>query len=192
MAKDYKNRARKKPEPASKSIGSGISSSLWFIAGLAIGLFVAYLIYGKYSKPQEVAECPPATVQTTSAPAQNTEPVAKKIPYDFYKILPGLKKSYPNEEIEERRKHITDRLGNEYHGPYWLQIGSFASDSDANRLKGRLLLEGHKPLVRKIHVKGTVRFRVYTGPYKDENGARKAQRKLTPTYGESMLLKKAP
>ena len=191
MAKDYKNRARKKPEAARKGIGSGISSSLWFIAGLAIGLFVAYLIYGKYSKPQQTEECPPATVQTLlPAPIKKVE--AKSTPFDFYKILPNLKKDYPRDEMEASRSQITDRLGNEYHGPYWLQIGSFSSDNDANGLKAQLLLRGHKPLVRKINVKGIVRFRVYTGPYKDEGSVRKAQRKLTPVYGESILLKKAP
>ena len=109
MPRDYKNRVnRKKRKTLSPWIG--------VVAGLLIGLFVAFLVYIKLqAEPREpvyVQETlPPPAVATTQEDVQavsKDEPEATPAPpkprFDFYTLLPEIEVVVPDEEIEQSRK----------------------------------------------------------------------------------------
>lgn len=109
MPRDYKNRVgRKKRKTLSPWIG--------VIAGLLIGLFVAFLVYIKLqAEPREPVyiqeTLPPPAVATTQeevSAVQQDEPVATPAPpkprFDFYTLLPEIEVVVPDEEIEQSRK----------------------------------------------------------------------------------------
>ncbi|QKT03408.1 SPOR domain-containing protein [Ectothiorhodospiraceae bacterium 2226] len=98
MARDY---AKK---PASRRTRTGTPGWVWLSAGLAIGLFVAFLIYLQGTGPRNASET--TTTQTPAqAPAGGSqeargvrkspaptapEPPASEPRFDFYRILPEM------------------------------------------------------------------------------------------------------
>jgi hypothetical protein len=120
---------------------------------------------------------------------------ARKPRFDFYKILPGVGAEV---QAERRPRHarpyhrhrcVTDkpsRVGapstldkaTKVAERYWLQAGSFASESEAENLKARLAFAGWEAAIQSASLpdKG-VRFRVRLGPYDntDELGRMKSE-----------------
>ena len=124
------------------------------------------------------------------------EPAATDKPrFDFYKILPGAeepkvqveRKALPDravvDQAKDREKDREKEKGGERapakvataepaaRAPgagdhYWLQAGSFATESDAENLKARLALSGWEAAVQQgtLQDKG-IRYRVRLGPY---------------------------
>ena len=108
MSRDYKNRATRKKKRARLSPWVGV------LAGLLIGLFVAFLVYIKsQAKPGE-----PVYIQETLPPAESRQEDAgenstnvsavisapPKPRFDFYTLLPEMEIVIPEEEITESLK----------------------------------------------------------------------------------------
>jgi len=110
MPRDYKNRAtrKKKRSPLSPLVG--------VLAGLLIGLFVAFLIYiklqAKSGEPVYIQETlpPPAAsnqeeeVRDTHKDEAAADPAPPKPRFDFYTLLPEMEVVIPEEEITESLK----------------------------------------------------------------------------------------
>ena len=108
MPRDYKNRATRKKKRARLSPWVGV------LAGLLIGLFVAFLVYiksqAKPGEPVYIQETlPPATaIQEDVRDARKDEseviPAPPKPRFDFYTLLPEMEIVIPEEEIKESLK----------------------------------------------------------------------------------------
>jgi len=94
----------------------------------------------------------------TSAPA----PPAPK--FDFYTVLPEIERVVSDRDIvQESQQPARDRSGH-----YMLQVASYGSPEDADRLKARLALSGHEANIQKVSIEGRgVFYRVRLGPYAD-------------------------
>lgn len=129
------------------------------------------------------------------AKATKSEPGAAEKPrFDFYKILPGIEEPKgPAKTVErpapdkataeraaapektpdravaksdERTKADTPAKAPKTGDHFWLQAGSFASESDAENLKARLALDGWEAAVQTATLPDkAVRYRVRLGPY---------------------------
>ena len=109
MSRDYKNRATRKKKRAKLSPWVGV------LAGLLIGLFVAFLIYIKMQAAprepvyiQETLPPPAATSQEDVGDVSKNEvdvsPAPPKPRFDFYTLLPEMEVVIPEEEITESLK----------------------------------------------------------------------------------------
>ncbi|RLA04670.1 MAG: hypothetical protein DRQ45_00310 [Gammaproteobacteria bacterium] len=108
MSRDYKNRATRKKKRARLSPWVGV------LAGLLIGLFVAFLVYiksqAKPGEPVYIQETlPPAESRQEDAGENNTTVNAvssapPKPRFDFYTLLPEMEIVIPEEEITESLK----------------------------------------------------------------------------------------
>jgi cell division protein FtsN len=108
MSRDYKNRATRRKKRARLSPWVGV------LAGLLIGLFVAFLVYiksqAKQGEPVYIQETlPPAAASqedTGDARKDESEVVAAppKPRFDFYTLLPEMEIVIPEEEITESLK----------------------------------------------------------------------------------------
>ena len=193
MPKDYKNRAQGRNKPNMVSPWTGLFS------GLAIGLFVAFLVYLKMlpnegpriaaviddTAEEPVLEAAPETRDQGDQPAEPPRPR-----FDFYTLLPEMEIVIPEQEITGKTEAGIRQV--EEPGTYQLQVGSFRSLEQAERFKAELTLLGLEPGIQKVTINNTDTFhRVRVGPFKDLGSLNKARELLIKQGIESKLIRLA-
>ncbi|MBZ0070816.1 MAG: SPOR domain-containing protein [Gammaproteobacteria bacterium] len=197
MARDYKHRASR------RSKRKQAPGWLWLTAGLAIGLFVAFLIY-----LQQRPDAAPSktTTTTTQTPAQTPAPVAQKdarevrktpnakVPpppkprFDFYTILPEMEVVVPEQEITGKQRAGVREV--EAPGTYLLQVGSFRSLQQADQLKAKLALIGLQAGIQTVTLSERDTWhRVRVGPFKDLSALNTARARLKENKIDAILLR---
>lgn len=176
MARDYKNSRSK---AFTRKTRKPVPGWLWLVAGLAIGLFAAFLVWLD-KRPADVGEPPSQAVAPASSPAHKEEkekasekkaaaPIVSggseqpKPRFDFYTILPEMEVIIPDKEVKNRAAP---------KGPaesYFLQAGSFRNLADADALKANLALLGVEAKIQSVSAGGDTWHRVRLGPYGDLN-----------------------
>lgn len=204
MARDYKHIAqdhgRRKPSPP----------WVWLLAGLAIGLFVALLVYlGKHESvdalPSQVPQREPESNQTQ--PAKTLErakdmleaaqpPKLPKPQFEFYTILPEMEVQVPDHEVPppsslpERRATDEQLPDSVAHTAYVLQVGSFRRHQDADRLKAELALMGLQADIQVVSLgEKDTWHRVRLGPYLDLKTLKETRHRLSEHNMQAILLK---
>ncbi|NOR51128.1 MAG: hypothetical protein GQ470_00775 [Gammaproteobacteria bacterium] len=154
---------------------------IWLLAGLSIGLFIAFLIT---ISEQGVTQKPVASVQKKS-PRKNVgraDPKPKKqarsstgegVKFDFYHILPEMEVEIPKDEIESGKKSDTPPT------QYFIQVGSFKNPADAESRRAELFLLNFAPSLQTVTIDGRQSWhRVRLGPFIDSRKLDLAQRRL--------------
>lgn len=164
MTKDYK---RSSPGGrASLLPGIAIGVVIGLAAAIAVVLFVRKAPDSFVDRTQQPAETDTRAVTPQPAPpAVSTQPApsGEKPRFDFYNILPG------NEEPAAPKEPAPP--AGEAEAPakqdqYFLQLGSFQSESEADNLKAKVALMGVEARIETTNLpdKG-VFHRVRVGPY---------------------------
>jgi len=172
MTRDY----AKKRKPRRQTRRQGAPGWLWLAAGLAVGLFIAFLVWlggreggdalatlkAKLPERQETRK--PAPTPKKPAPA----PEEKGVRYEFYDILPEYEVPVPDSG-ETREKQPPARAPKALEpGKYLLQVGSFRKAEDAERRKAELALLGIVSSIQKVTInEHDTWHRVRIGPYSD-------------------------
>lgn len=159
---------------------------VWLLTGLALGLFVALLVYisGRAPAAKPVASAAPAA----SAPATTDTRSVRKTPdaaaatspprFDFYTILPEMEVAVPEHEANGKP------------GKYLLQAGSFRSFEEADRLKASLVLLGLEANIQTVTVNNKETWhRVHIGPYKSLAEVDAVRARLKENRIEAVVLK---
>ena len=141
-----------------------------FGIGTLVGVVLASTVFlyvgGKRQPLHEGAEAPhpephrvaPAETEAAAAGAGLT---AQK--YDFYQMLPNFEVVVPEKEKDVKRDlPATAKI--ERPGVYVLQAGSYRNESDANRVRAQLSLQGIDAKVQRVAVDTDVWHRVRIGP----------------------------
>jgi len=196
--RDYKAREKIKPRHARRG-GSGF---FWFVTGAAFGAFgvgVAWTIHERV---------PPASPASTQAKA----PQPTKPNFVFHQILPEMEVVVPDEQLgasasppripkpapqakavptEKRppRPASEPAKAASGGGSYLVQVASFRSTSDAERLKARLALLGIQARVTKVNVNGKDWYRVRAGPYKGKLEVSKTRGLLSSNGLQGIVVK---
>lgn len=194
MPRDYKHRAqhKRKRKPISPWLG--------LIAGLLIGLFIAFLIYLKMLSPQDgLAGSGDAgissgqgheDVRDVRKETKNTIPPPPPPRFDFYTILPEMEVVVPEQEIEARTKPGIKPRTPEKDGTYLLQVGSFNGVEQADRLKAKLSLLGFETDIQKVTINGKdTFFRVRVGHFPNLDTLEKARANLRKKGYESIPIR---
>jgi cell division protein FtsN len=134
-----------------------------FLGGLALGLFVALVVYltGRHPRTQ-AAEEPRARVSDAAA-APDTEDAPAK--YDFYEMLPKFEVVVPERERDVRADLPAAPVTSP--GVYVLQAGSYRNQPDAERMRSMLAKQGIEATVQRVQVDADVWHRVRIGPIRD-------------------------
>lgn len=172
MAQRKKRRSQRR-RPAAKQ--QHYPGWLWMLFGLAIGLSVAFAIYVKDDeppRPQPVA--PPSSVDDNGELAippnasadPGPEPVEQKEKrFTFYDLLPAAEfvvpENAPAVETDTKPEAVVEP------GVYVLQAGSFSTDTDADRRRAELALQGIESHIQRVAINDRDYFRVYVGPTDD-------------------------
>jgi cell division protein FtsN len=190
MTRDYKNITRNKN---GKAETSPLQPVMPFIAGLVIGLFVAFIVYLKeHQAGIHPGQSPELVIQNINKPIPETDIVEEaKIPepqFDFYQILPNMEVNVSEWEAEEETK--TEPIATDDSGVYILQVGSFEQYEAADEVKAKLALLGVSADIQRVVINGRdIRHRVRVGPYKDPAKLQEVRDRLLANNLDFMLLK---
>lgn len=198
MPRDYKHRTS---SPRRRRKRQSPPGWLWLLAGLAIGLFVALLLYlqQRPDKPvQAEVAVPPRHPQAMPERSQDTRDVRKpaaKIPppppkprFDFYTILPEMEVPVPEDEITGKAREGVPQV--EAPGTYLLQAGSFRTREQADQLKAKLALLGLQSDIQTVTINNKETWhRVRVGPFTDLKALNTARARLKENNLDAILLR---
>lgn len=180
MPRDYARKPRKSTASATRRTGKQRGRTApatpgwaWALAGLAVGLFVAFLVYLNEHRP-ESASRPPGS----GAEAPDRQPAsdsATRPRFDFYTILPEQEVVVPERASDEQQEGRPDREP----ARYLLQAGSFRTLSQADSLRARLALLGVEASIETVRVgDGETWHRVRVGPFDSVREMARIQERL--------------
>ncbi|MGE5625316.1 MAG: SPOR domain-containing protein [Bacillota bacterium] len=186
MAKDYKNSPKPKDKPKAGKKG-GFPGWGWFFIGIIAAVAVikggpvlwqAEMHAGKKAAPA------PAPATRVAAPAASTTATH----YDFYKMLPSFQVVIPGQDKDVKSGNATAPV--QLPGSYILQVGSFPSFADADKMKATLALQGIESSIQQVQVNnGSTWNRVRIGPIKDLKELNAIREKLAQDHIEPLVIK---
>jgi cell division protein FtsN len=179
MSRDYKPRPDR---TAKQSQGHPFITGLLvgFLLGVAASLTVVMMIKGEESpfadlaspeKPlsEKIAESAKEQAakdndKAQEAKTETSETTEDKTRFDFYTILPGSERQVSTEEVKIKEQSAEPSVQN----TYFLQVGAFQTEEEADNMKATLALQGFEALVQTATIpnKG-VWHRVRVGPLKN-------------------------
>ncbi|MFK0571784.1 SPOR domain-containing protein [Endozoicomonas sp.] len=189
-------RGASKSKSTGKRSSAGMPGWVWLLAGLAIGVFVAFLagLTPSAKDVRTVAEQVASGAvdeQKRADLKKDSQPV-----FDFYTLLPESEVTVSiadpapaKTQPQKADKTTAVPAASAKPKKYLLQAGSFRSFKDAERLRVQLLLEGLMPKVEKVSVGGGETWhRVQLGPFTDRPSLQNAQKVLAGKNIDSLLL----
>lgn len=203
MAQDYANKPRgqraatKKTRPAPAPAApegsrlwmgllgllalGGLGGGLYYLAGIKPDPAATQAVVKRQAEATPIAA--PAVKEAAKAPA---EPEEKE--YRFYQLLPNSEVVAPRVEAYKS----TPRSAEEY-SQYLLQAGSFRSNSDADSLRAKLIMQGLPNVTtsRVVSDSGSVWYRVRLGPFPSRSKLNKAYDSLVRLNLQPMRVKVA-
>jgi len=151
MPRDYKTRATAKKKKS-------LPGYVWLLSGLAIGLFVAFIVYldkqpesdksfgdavqQELKKLKQQANKKDSKKVATAKPEHTEKKEAK---FNFYTLLPELEVLIPESETrppETKNNATANHKNKAAKKQYVLQVGSFQNLGDAEKLKANLAFLG--------------------------------------------------
>ena len=195
MSRDYKPTASKS---GSNSKGSAFFTGLLVGLLLGVGLSVALTMYikggdspfanNKVVRPalenlSEKLSKNKTSEETTSSSEESVNNLKTDNKFDFYTILPETESTVTEKEIKENT--LTIKKDN-----YFLQVGAFQNEADADNMKAKLALQGYEAVVQTATIpeKG-VWHRVRVGPLSDIEQINKTRGDLTTNGFNTDLIK---
>jgi cell division protein FtsN len=171
---------------------------VWGLVGLSVGLGVAAWVYlgGHHRAPAPATlapAAPPAPVAEAtkkgpeSAPQKPAPvPPAPKPRFEFYTMLPEME--VPTHEPATGKAAETPSVKASGE-TYILQVATFRSYEEADRLKASLSLLGLEASIQSVTVEGKPLHRVRVGPYTDMAKVNDARRRLKEHALDPILVK---
>lgn len=191
MTRDYKNTPKPGAAPKKKKKAPAATPGwVWLLAGLAIGLFVALLVYLKDFSAVKGEAAPVVDRGHPAEPAekkaeQEQAPEAQKPRFDFYNLLPEMEVLIPDQELAaEREKEPAEKV------VYYLQAASFRKFEEADRMRAQLALMNIESQIQRVTVNDTSTWhRVRIGPFTSAREMDKVRGRLRAANIDPIVLK---
>ncbi len=189
MAKDYKHSPKPKDKPRNKNL------DLHGWGGFIIGILVALLVLKgapvAWKKIQQHLHPTAVEQPKTTKPGSKAASVSSKASephFDFYKLLPSFQVVIPSQDKETRSGDVPGPVNQP--GTYILQVGSFQSYAEADKLKANLALLGVESSIQQVKVNnGSVWNRVRIGPIQSLSQLNALRAKLAQNHIEPLVIK---
>ncbi len=196
MTRDYKPSPQKsKPAGKGSSLLTGIL--IGFILGIGVSVGVAIFVKGGESpfvaregvtaKPDAG---PKVDIAGTQAKPDIVETKPAKPRFDFYTILPGSETPVTEQELKQSKAASQQAAPAAASENYYLQVGAFQTEQEADNMKAKLALLGLEAVVQTANVpdKG-VWHRVRVGPFTEIDQITRARGELTKNGFSADLIK---
>ncbi len=190
MAKDYKYSPKPKDKPARKS--EGFPGWGWFVFGIVVAVVVikgapeVWIKVERRINPAATERAKTSTQAASKAPVASSAPAAPH--FDFYKLLPSFQVVIPSQDKEIRSGDVPGPVSQP--GTYILQVGSFQSYAEADKLKANLALMGVESSIQQVKVNnGSTWNRVRIGPIQSLSQLNALRAKLAHNHIEPLVIK---
>jgi cell division protein FtsN len=188
MTRDYK--APPIPQRAPRRRGGSSSGFFWFVTGAVVGAFGVGLAWmlDERADPALADAAPPSRPAPSAAP---------KPQFQFHHILPELEVVVPADElaaappkppVPPAQSKPTEPAAQPVKAvepapaggdAYLLQVASFRTAADAERLKAELALQGIQAQIQQVTINGKDTYhRVRAGPYQGRDAANQARARI--------------
>lgn len=162
---------------------SPVPGWVWLLTGAVLGAFIMFLAYLSGVAPQQSVPVPVAT----EAQPVTTKAEVPKPRFDFYQLL--KESEVEVKEPDPAQIRATEKLAEQQE--FILQVGSFRSETDADRLRAQLILLNLDAQVEKVTVRsGEIWYRVLVGPFSDRSTMERARSTLASNRINALLLKR--
>jgi cell division protein FtsN len=136
-----------------------------FLAGLALGLVAALVVFVGDRRSEHATESPAARGAAT--PGTSVDPAAPSTSasdFSFYSRLPNTQVVVP-----ERERPATVSAGGRIDKPgtYWLQVGAWRDFDQAERTRASLARQDINAAIQRVAVDDDVWHRVRVGPVRN-------------------------
>lgn len=202
MSKDYKPAAPK----AKPTVGKGSPFFSGLLVGLLLGIGASvgvalYVKKGESAFQEKVTPAP--NIDATSKPANKTvtpevapsaEMPKKEDRFTFYGILTGSESPVTEQEVKQATEKKTLQANNDKPATpsenYYLQVGAFQTEQEADNTKAKLALIGLEAVVQTATIpeKGIL-HRVRVGPLANLEEINKARSELARNGFDAALIK---
>ncbi|MGH8178635.1 MAG: SPOR domain-containing protein [Steroidobacter sp.] len=183
MPRDYKHSRR-------RGGGSGLSGIAGFVAGLALGLTAALIVYLYDRRPEARVAQQSAPMTRDEAPSA-AEPSAAsqqaETQFDFYEMLPKFEVVIP--EQDGRVPGNSGAGPVEKPGAYILQAGSFRQHADADRVRALIAMQGVESKIQKVTIDKDTWHRVRVGPITNLQKLDETRSKLRQARIEALVIR---
>jgi len=184
--RDYKR-------PSRRTIGADLKDvKPYFIGALAgaalVGGGMLYVHQKNHPHPDEITKPEPRRADP-SAPHDAADAAATAAPerYDFYEMLPNFEVVVPEKEREVQRDVPASRV--DRPGVYVLQAGSYRNESDAERVRAQLALQGVEAKVQRVAVDNDVWHRVRIGPVNNLDEVNRLRKRLQAAEIDALVIR---
>jgi cell division protein FtsN len=197
VARDYK------PAPTKqKSSGKGSTFFTGFLVGLITGIGVSVgvaIFVTKGESPFVSKVATPAQPDNGSsqkvasgatAAAESAESASPEKSFDFYKILPGTESQVTEQEVKQSAAVQQPSSPPAASEKYFLQVGAFKTEQEADNMKAKLALLGLEAVVQTVNTPDNgVWHRVRVGPYTEIDQITKVRTDLASNGFKADLIK---
>jgi cell division protein FtsN len=152
---------------------------------------IAFVYLGGRGHPAADKADAPRPDPHRSAHADLEDSVAEGKPserYDFYQMLPNFEVVVPEKDKEVRRD-LPAGAKIERPGVYVLQAGSYRNESDAERVRKQLALQGVQARVQRVAVDADVWHRVRIGPIGNLEELNRVRRQLQAADVDALVIR---
>jgi cell division protein FtsN len=197
VARDYK------PAPTKqKSSGKGSTFFTGFLVGLITGIGVSVgvaIFVTKGESPFVSKVATPAqpdngssqkTAPSETATAEPTETASPDKSFDFYKILPSTESQVTEQEVKQSAATQQPSSPPAASEKYYLQVGAFKTEQEADNMKAKLALLGLEAVVQTVNAPDNgIWHRVRVGPYTEIDQITKVRTELAGNGFKADLIK---
>jgi len=183
-ARDYKSTQRRSPDfRRLREFGYGM------LAGIVVASMAFVYLGGTPRRAKDTADAPrpdphrPAPAETEGGAAGRS---AEK--YDFYQMLPNFEVVVPEKDKDVKRD-LPAAAKIERPGVYVLQAGSYRNETDADRVRAQLALQGVDARVQRVAVDTDVWHRVRIGPISNLDQLNKVRRQLRAAEVDALVIR---
>ncbi|MEO0442584.1 MAG: SPOR domain-containing protein [Pseudomonadota bacterium] len=150
----------------------------WLVIGLLLAALITLLIY--LANQQRAGSSRNSSTPPLAEPKTNKPPQPR---FDFYEILKEREL-----EVPDRSAEIT--AATPENTVYYLQVGSFRRQNDADALRAKLLLANLETAIEEASSKGERWYRVVVGPFQSRSAMAKARSVLASNQLSPLLLRR--
>ena len=195
MARDYAPKGERRKAVRRKG-DSPLPGWVWLFAGLSIGMAAAAFYY--IGRPLQPAATAPQVVEDEPRkPAARDGRQAIEIPpkeksrFTFYELLPSQEVVIPRDKLAPKAAGVAPAaVAGEV---YYIQVGSYRTETEAERQKAALALLGAEARIEKVTIASGSRsdtyYRVRIGPEKTVERAQTLMQRLDDNGIQSLLVR---
>ncbi|HYG13312.1 MAG TPA: SPOR domain-containing protein [Methylophilaceae bacterium] len=193
MSRDYKPRQRSSSNGKGKPFITGLLLGLLLGVGVSAGL----AIFIKNGDSPFAAKAPRTEQHVSPDTAVLQEEVPEKPRFDFYTILPGKETPVTDQEIKQKEQaeqaqaETPEQQSDAEAGEnYFLQVGAFQTEREADNMKAQLALLGLEAVVQTATIPGKgIWHRVRVGPFSELAQINKSRSELARNGFKADLIK---